>query len=315
MKDSPKTNCQTFLRWAGTIFSLILLVVLFYIYREDLLAAVRRGVVPVNLLMAAGFIFLSRLMTVARWYTLLRSGGIKISFKDTASLTFTGLFASNFLPTTVGGDVVRLAGAMQMGYDRAVCLASIAADRLINMTGMSLAAPLGLFQLFTVGPLVLGSLELAPGMLGVQSLSLAGLWEKGWDFIRRTLASLTIWLKQPLVLLQALAFALGNLLCVAGSYYLLIQGMGEYLPYWKVVGLVSMGYFIGLMPFSINGYGWHEVSVTALFSQIGGVSVAVCGVVVLIQRVLMMLASAPGAFTLPAIMAKMREEQRVKVDA
>ncbi len=302
MKQMLKTNRRSLLRWGGTILSLILLAVLLYGSREDLLTAVRRGVAPLNLLIAAGFIFVSRLMTVARWYTILRSGGIKISLKDTASLTFTGLFASNFLLTTVGGDVVRLAGAMQMGYDRAVCLASIAADRLVNMTGMTLAAPLGLYQLFMAGPLV-------PG-LGLQSFALTGLWQKGWDFVRRTLASLSIWIKQPLVLLQALMFTLGNLLCVAGSYYFLIQGMGEYLPYWKVVGLVSMGYFIGLMPFSINGYGWHEASVTILFSNIGGVSVAVCAVIVLIQRLLMMLASLPGAVTLPGVMAKMdRSEQ------
>ena len=300
MKQWLKTNRRSLLRWGGTILSLILLAALFYINREDLLAALRRGVTPANLLIAAGFIFLSRLTTVARWYTLLRSGGVKISLKDTASLTFTGLFASNFLPTTVGGDVVRLAGAMQMGYDRAVCLASIATDRLVNMAGMSLAAPLGLYQLFMAGPL--------------QSLVLAGLWQKGWDFVRRTLASLTIWIKQPLVLLQALMFALGNLLFVAGAYYFLIQGMGEHLPYWKVVGLVSMGYFIGLMPISINGYGWHEYSVTILFSNIGGVSVAVCAIVVLILRILMMLASLPGAATLPGVMAKMdrSEVQRIE---
>ncbi len=309
MKRWLKINRQWLLRWGGTIFSLVLLVALFYLNREDLFAAVRRGVSPANLLLAAGFIFLSRLMIVARWYTLLRSGEIEISFKDTALLTFTGLFASNFLPTTVGGDVVRLAGAMQMGFDRAICLASIATDRLINMTGMTLAAPLGLYQLFMVGPLAPG---LSPqGMLlGLQSFAVAGLWEKAWGFVRRTLASLTIWIKQPLVLLQALMFALGNLLCVAGCYYFLIRGMGEYLPYWKVVGLVSMGYFIGLMPFSINGYGWHEASVTILFSNLGGVSVAVCAIVALLQRLLMMLASLPGAVTLPGVMAKMDVEEQ-----
>ncbi len=297
MKFWVKKNRQSLLRWGGTILSFVLLAVLVSIYWTEVAAALQR-VTPGNLLLAFVFISLSRLSTVARWYTLLRSGGVPISLKDTASLTFTGLFASNFLPTTIGGDVVRLAGAMQMGYDRAVCLASIAADRLVNMTGMSLAAPLGLYQILQLGPL--------------QSLALTGLWQKGWDFVRRTLASLTIWLKQPFALLRALAFAWGNLLFVAASYYFLIRGLGETLDYWKLIGLVSLAYFITLMPLSINGYGLHELSITAIFSQIGGVSIPVSAVVVVLQRLLMVSASTPGAFFLPGVLAKMDGEQRAE---
>jgi uncharacterized membrane protein YbhN (UPF0104 family) len=290
MKDWLKTNRRSVLRWVGTILSFVLLSVLVYFNWMDVVAAIRRVSIA-SLLLSVGFIFLSRLMIIGRWYTLLRSGGIDISLRDTASLTFTGLFASNFLPTTIGGDVVRLAGAMQMGHDRAVCLASIAADRLVNMAGMSMAAPLGIYQLFQAGFL--------------QSLVLAGLWDKGWGFTRRTLASLVIWLKQPFALLRAFLFTWGNLLCVITAYYFLIQGMGEYLPYWKLAGLLSLAYFITLIPVSINGYGLHELSVTFLFSQIGGVSIGVCAVIVVLQRLSMVLASVPGAATLPGVMAKM----------
>lgn len=290
MKDWLKANRRQLWRWVGTILSFVLLAVLFYFNREDVSSALWR-ITPANLVVSFSFVFLSRLMTVARWYTLLRTGGIEISFKDTAKLTFTGLFASNFLPTSVGGDVVRLAGAMQMGYDRAICLGSIAADRLVNMAGMSLAAPLGLYQLIQLGAL--------------PSFALIGFWQRGSDFVRRTLASLKIWLRQPLALLTAFAFTLGNLLFTVGSYYFLVRGMQEYLPYWKLVGLASLSYFIGLMPFTINGYGWHDLSVTALFSQIGGLNVGVCAVIAVLQRLMMMLASLPGAITLPGVMAKM----------
>jgi uncharacterized membrane protein YbhN (UPF0104 family) len=301
MKAWLKTNRRQALRWAGTIISLLLLIWVFYNSRADIAVALKNAAQPetlVKVLIAAVLIILSRLCTVARWHTLLRFGGIPIPFKDTLRLTFAGLFGSNFLPTSVGGDVVRLAGAMQMGYDRAVCLASIAVDRLVNMTGMSLAAPLGVYQLFQVGPAAT-----------LQSIALASLWEKGWGFLRKTLASLTLWLKQPISLLTAFAFTAGNLLCVAGAYYFLIQSMGGDLPYWQVIGLVSVGYFLGLMPFTINGYGWHETIMITLFTQVGGVNNGTTAIVVVLQRLLMMLASLPGALTLPGIMAKMDGEK------
>lgn len=301
MKTWLKKNRRQALRWAGTLLSLALLGWVFYSSREDIALALKNAANPatlVKVLIAAGLIVLSRLCTVARWHTLLRAGGIPIPFKDTLRLTFAGLFGSNFLPTSVGGDVVRLAGAMQMGYDRAICLASIAVDRLVNMTGMSLAAPLGIYQLFQVAP------------AAAQALTLAGLWEKGWGFVRKTLSSLTLWLKNPLSLLTAFAFTAGNLLCVSGAYYFLIQGMGDDLPYWQILGLVSVGYFLGLMPFTINGYGWHEATMITLFVQVGGVNNGTTAIVVVLQRLLMVLASLPGALTLPGIMAKMDGEEQ-----
>lgn len=291
MKAWFNKNRQLLLRGGGTLLAIVLLVSLLYQSGWDEVLAALKRISLGYLALAFGCILLSRLFVTARWYVLLRSGGVNIPFKDAASLVFTGLFANNFLPTTIGGDVVRLAGAMQMGYDRAVCLASIAADRIINMLGMSLASPLGFWQIGQAGVL--------------QSMALAGLWQKGWGFARRTLASFTIWLKKPSALLAALGFALLHMLFSSSANYILIQGLGESLALWKVIGLYSLAYFITLAPISINGYGVQELTVTFLLSQFGGVSVPVSATVAVLHRLLMMLVSLPGALSLPGVMAKM----------
>ena len=291
MKAWVKNNRQVLLRGGGTLLAIILLVTLLYQGGwDDVLAALKRISLG-HLALAFGCILISRLFITARWYVLLRSGGVNIPFKDAASLVFTGLFANNFLPTTIGGDVVRLAGAIQMGYDRAVCLASIAADRVVNMVGMSLASPLGLWQLSQAG--------------AIHSLALAGFWQKGWGFARRTLASFALWLKKPSALFAALGFALLHMLFTSSAYTILIQGLGESLALWKVVGLVSLAYFVSLVPISINGYGVQELTVTFLLSQFGGVNFAVSATVAVLHRLLMILVSLPGALTLPGVMAKM----------
>lgn len=286
-----KNNRQLLLRGAGTLLALVLLVILLSQSGEKLWAAFQRISVW-NLALALGCIIASRLSITARWHVLLRAGEVKIPFKDTAALVFTGLFANNFLPTTIGGDVVRLAGAMQLGYDRAICLASIAADRVVNLVGMSLAAPLGLWQVLAVsGPL--------------QSLALAGFWQKGREFILKTLQALTIWLKKPASLLAALGFALLHMLCSFGANYILLQALGEGLALWKVIGLFSLAYFIGLVPVSINGYGVSELTVTFLLAQFGGISLPASAAVAVVHRLLMMLVSLPGAYFLPGVLAKM----------
>jgi uncharacterized membrane protein YbhN (UPF0104 family) len=277
--------------------AIVLLVVLLYQNGWDEVWAAVQHISFWNLVLTFGCIILSRLFITARWHVLLRSGGVKIRFKDTASLVFTGLFANNFLPTTIGGDVVRLAGAIQMGHDRAICLASIAADRVINMLGMSLASPLGLWQLFIQPVSIFSSLA--------GSVFVTPLWQKGWSFLFRTLASFTIWLKKPSALLLALGFALSHMLFSFSANYILIQGLGESLPLWKVIGLFSLAYFVSLIPISINGYGVQELTVTFLLSQFGGVSLPVSATVAVLHRMLIMLVSLPGALTLPGVMARM----------
>ena len=301
MKTWLKNNRQLLLRGAGTLLAIVLLVVLLYQSGwQDVSAALKRISVW-NLALAFGCIALSRLCITARWYVLLRSGGVKIPFKDAASLVFTGLFANNFLPTTIGGDVVRLAGAIQMGYDRAVCLASIAADRVVNMVGIWLASPLGIWQLFQGGAL--------------QSLALAGFWQKGRDFILKTLQALTLWLKKPSARFAALGFALAHMLFSFGANYILIDSLGGTLSYWKVIGLFSLAYFVSVIPISINGYGVQELTVTFLLSTFGGVSVPVSAAVAILHRLLMMVASLPGAFTLPGVIAKMDRSQTSSAEA
>ena len=303
MKTWVSRNRPMILRGAGTLLAVILLVVLLYQGGwNDVLAAVKK-ISLANLLLAFGCILLSRLCITGRWHVLLRSAGVQIPFKDTASLVFTGLFSNNFLPTTVGGDVIRLAGAIQMGHDRAICLASIAADRVVNMVGMSLAAPLGLWQLFS-----LPGIGYQPN--GIQSVALAGgllqkWWKKGWDFLMRTVESFTIWLKKPSALLLALGFALCHMVFSFSANYVLIRGLGESLALWKVIGLFSLAYFVSLVPISINGYGVQELTVTFLLSQFGGISLPVSATVAVLHRMLMMLISLPGAITLPGVLAAM----------
>ena len=90
-------NRQRILQFMGTVLAFSLLILLL---REDgwddVLVALQEIKLP-DLLWVALLFLISRMAIICRWHVFLRSGGINIRFKDSASLTFTGLFASNFL--------------------------------------------------------------------------------------------------------------------------------------------------------------------------------------------------------------------------
>ncbi|PJB66051.1 MAG: hypothetical protein CO094_08180, partial [Anaerolineae bacterium CG_4_9_14_3_um_filter_57_17] len=85
----------------------------------------------------------------------------------------------------------------------------------------------------------------------------------------------------------------------------LLYALGESADFWRLIGLLSLAYFITLFPLSINGYGLQEFSVTYLLSTFAGISLPVSAMLAVLHRLLMMAASLPGALTLPDVLAKM----------
>jgi uncharacterized membrane protein YbhN (UPF0104 family) len=282
---------QVLARSGGSLLAVILLIVLL---KEESGAEIASALKRVSLWYFTAGIFallISRLFVVLRWHILLRSAGIDISLGRTAMLTFTGLFANNFLPTTIGGDVVRLAGAMQLGYDRAVCLASMVADRLVGMAGMTVTLPLGLPPVLSLG------------QAGLQAVSFGAWIQKGVDFSKRTLEAFSIWLKKPAALAAAFGATFGNMIFIFLTIFLLVNGMERHISFWLIAGLYGLTYFVTQIPISINGFGVQELSLTFLLSRFGGLNHSESLAIAVLIRVLFIITSLPGAFFLPSILA------------
>jgi uncharacterized membrane protein YbhN (UPF0104 family) len=293
------THRQRILQLAGTVLAIFLLFLLLREGGWEGMVSAMRQIEALDLLWVLILFLISRFATVLRWHVLLRSGGIDIHFWDTASLTFTGLFASNFLPTTIGGDVVRLGGILRMGYDRAICIASIAADRLVGMLGMFMASPIGVAYTWPVL------------MTGPSGLSSIAFLNRPVRFLKRILATFSVWLKKPGSLLLSLTFTWVHMLCVFGSIYLFVDDLGTPVSFWMIAGLWSLTYFITLIPISINGYGLQELSFTFLFSNVAGVTPAMSLTISVLLRAYLMITSLPGAVFLPSTLAAMAENRLV----
>lgn len=294
-----RKNRQNIARIGGSILALILLLVLVQEQGDGELFSALRRVSISYLSFALLALLVSRIFAATRWYILLRSAGVPITLARAIMLMFTGNFSSNFLPSTVGGDVVRLGGAMQMGYDRAICLASLVVDRLVGMAGMILALPLGLIPLFSLNN---GA---------TQSLAFAGLFQKAVDFAKRTFSAFSIWLKKPAGLGGALLATLLNQVFIYFMIYLLLLGIDHPISFWLVAGMYTLTYFVTLVPISINGLGVQELSMTFLLVRLGGLTPSESATIALLTRVLFVTTSLPGAFFLPSIMAAMDDEKKV----
>ena len=299
MVDWLSENRNLLLRLLGTLVATVLIVLLIQQEGWSEIVGALKQISPFSFLLALASLLISRIFVIARWHVLLQSGGVKIPFSRTTELTLMGLFASNFLPTTIGGDVVRLTGVMQMGFDRAICLASIAADRIIGLAGMALVVPFGLIPAWN-----------SLGQATQNSLSLMASLERPTRFVRRTLETFSTWLHQPRALIASLLCTFGNMLFIFAAVYILIEGLGNHVSFWLIAGLWSLAYFVTLIPISINGYGVQELSLTFLFLHVGGLSAATSLSMAVLIRIVFMFASLPGAVFLPSILLAISRQKK-----
>jgi glycosyltransferase 2 family protein len=302
------------LRALGTLLALALLVYLLSRQGWDEIESAIRQIALWRFAVAMALMIVSRLAVSGRWYVLLRSSGLKMTLGQSTRITFAGLFANNFLPTTVGGDVIRLAGALRFKYDATICTASLVVDRLVGMAGMAMTIPFGLSRFLDVNA--------AQQTLSGQSQILAAvaaapsgkwwrlLWNKGLALLRSLFDALALWLKRPDSLFLALVFTWIHMLCLFVTLALLFSGMGEHISFWLLAGLYSVVYFVTLMPITINGYGLQELSMTFIFSHWGGASMASSLTGAVLFRTLLMLASLPGALFVPEMVAGLKQQPK-----
>ena len=327
MQSGKKGKLNTIIRWLGTALSLGILVWLLSKVGWKEAWETIKLLDWWRIVLVIGLVYVSRLATYFRWHALLSVQDESIADKEVLKLTFVGLFSSNFMPTTIGGDVFRLAGAVRLGVDSALATASLIADRIVGLTGMTLVLPLsipGFVQYLkersgSLSKVMPGSLfaiiapsgsdgadpvgpEAEPDEVARESFIKKSLrkLKNGWQKLREIFR---YWIKNPLVLLKALAFTLVHQLAVYAIISLLITGMGEKLAFYQVAGIWSLTYFITLLPISVNGIGLAEVTITNLYTTLGGISPATSIALAIILRLLWMIGSIPGAFFIGDVLA------------
>lgn len=289
-----KQQCSFFLRLLGTLIALGVVAYLGWQNWAGFVDALQT--LPLSLLgLVLLLAFASRIMVTVRWFILLRVVEPDVTFWQVIKLSFVGLFTTNVLPSTIGGDVVKLGGAVQARLDSAGVTASLVVDRLVGMATMATFLPFGLLRLFQGNT--------AGASAGLSSVFFGNLWKKLTVFFGRIWRSLRLWANQPASLFWAAVFSFLHMACTFTMVTLILRGLADPISWWRAGGLWVLVYFITMIPISINGLGLQEASLSLIYTNFAGVSESNSLVLALMMRVLFMIASLPGAFFLPGFLS------------
>lgn len=267
------------LRWLAGLFVLYLLVRLLPF--APLRAALGRIPGTRFLAVLMGYL-IAHGIGMTKWRMVVNAAGAELDYSTSAQCYTGGLFGTLFLPSIIGGDVVRLAVGLRRSPQPAAVLAGNIADRILDVFAQGGLVLLGLLLLPKALPggwgtaverslLVAGLLVAAAGLLSF-FLHRPLLRGRSMRF-RRRLARFRHALRRvgrkPQVL--ALGWVMG--LFVQGSFTLLTAllavSCGLVLPLRIWLFAFPLAKMAALLPLTQGGIGVREAALVALLAPFG----------------------------------------------
>jgi uncharacterized protein (TIRG00374 family) len=241
------------------------------------------------LLAALALYFTMLLVSAWRWGVLLRAQGIRASVRHLLSSFLVATFFNNFLPSNIGGDVVRIRDTAGHTGSRTLATTVVLVDRALGLLALVLTAALGA----TIAGRLLQpqATLLSPWLLWAGFGVGAGLWAQAvrspWSVLRlakplrrlhaewvdarieRMVNGLERFRDRPAALAASAGGALFVQLTIVAFYAAIARSMDVPISPWHLAVIVPVSLVVQMLPISMNGFGVREATFVTYFALLG----------------------------------------------
>ena len=267
-----------------TLKAVLSILLIFYVLRDvdfDKLL-VQLSEASVTMVVASTFILtLQFVVATARWQAVLGVLGVAMHFMSALKIIFISNFFNQILPSSIGGDAVRIYKAHKAGLALATSINSVLLERVATILGLFLLVVA--FQPFfmnrggDMGPQWLLGILTIIAFLGTGMLMLLDRLPakfSRWRLVRggAKLAqdTRTVFLNLRHTSYILLLSVFGHINIVVGVWVLgLALGLGEQLTLINSMVLIPLVLLVTTLPISIAGWGVREASMVTAFGFIG----------------------------------------------
>lgn len=293
--------------WLKLVLRLVITAALFYLIFRSVefgsVLAVMKQLNPVWLLPALVMQLLSTLTASYRWYLIMHLLGFGQTLFYYIGSYFKGMLFNQALPTSIGGDAIRILDTGKLGKGHKEAFYGVFIDRMVGLAGLLLLNLLAILAgslSLPKGIHILIGLMSAAGIVGV--FVLMGLKKLDWltrfkptrmfHHISKRMEviyhSANSALTQTALSLAIHLFAMAAVFSVGRSV-----GMTEDFSVFLV--LVPPALLLTIVPVSLAGWGVRESALIGLFLLIGADKTVVLSMS-LLYGVLLIAASLPGLY-------------------
>ncbi|MHC4842262.1 MAG: lysylphosphatidylglycerol synthase transmembrane domain-containing protein, partial [Planctomycetota bacterium] len=280
---------------------------------------------PLVFSLAFAMFIIATIIIGLRWWLLLRVQSIFIKPTAAVKLYFLGWFYNNFMPGSVGGDLIRAWYVTKHTHKRFEAVISVFFDRLIGLSS-TLVIAVVFYLLFLADKtqeiefttsfeltnifteywhimlllIVVITAVLALSWLFKPSRSLmtkvfSRLKQVSINMLTKLKDAVLIYCKKPLTIMIAFALTVFVQLFTITGFWLLGSNMGIEVDITYYFVFFTLTWVLGTIPISIAGAVVVEGMLAYMFVEFASVEPELALALALCQRIVWMLASLPGA--------------------
>ena len=235
---------------------------------------------------ALGVYALMLLVSAWRWQLLLRVQTIRVGFGHLTNSFLVATFFNNFLPSNIGGDVVRVADTAPYAGSKTVATTIVLLDRVLGLIALlalaaaasGLAAAAGI-PLTGVGYIWVALAALLGGLLFVLRYpqrfarmmhAIAGGRGAGIQVrLLNLLGTVARFAEHPRRLAVAFGGALAVQMLLVLFYMCAARSLSVPFPLMAASVVVPISFVVQMVPVSINGFGVREAVFAFFFASLG----------------------------------------------
>ena len=265
-------------------------------------------------LLAALLIYgLNVLAATWRWHLLLAAQDVSVPTRKLLGSYLVASFFNNFLPSNIGGDVIRISDTARLAGSKTLATTVILVDRGLGLMALVLVAAVGataagrmhpaampiwpvwLWAGFLVGAAASAPAVYAPDGFG-RMLQPLTVFHPEWvgERIETLTGALSRFREQP----RALAGCFGGAVFVQATmvvfYFVVAYALHLNLAFSDISVIVPVSFVVQMLPVSVNGFGVREATFSFYFQRIGQ-PIESALLMSLVAQALIMLFSLTGA--------------------
>lgn len=294
-------------KWGWLVRIVITIAILALIFRNIEFQSVKNIILTADiklLLLAIGFQLLSTLLAGYRWGQVMK----KLEFGKRSEFYmrsyFKGSFFNQGLPTSIGGDAVRVLDVAGNGHRKRDAFIGVFIDRVLGLTGLLILNLVANYFLPGLLPenlfLMINAIVIA-GLAGficfIYIHKIKALYKgRLLNYILRVSEQLNIILHDAKSISFHLVIGVLIHLFSIINIYLIGQSVGLEYNLLTIAVIVPPVILLTLVPVSLAGWGIREGAMIGLFGLIGGVAANILSMSIL-YGIILIIASLPGLYT------------------
>jgi glycosyltransferase 2 family protein len=273
-------------KWPGLVFRVCCTIALFaFLLKSISWPKLLQNIYHLDdslLLIAITIGFLGVIVSAYQWQVLLDGEHIRLDLRRLVNFYLMGIGFSHFLPTGMGGDVVKIYYVGREGNNIAGSASATLMSRVTGYVGMLLVSFPALFigqKIFSheltltyvlSSILMCASLIISVVVVMVLPRIVRGKWAEWRIFavLNKVGGTLLASIRRPSCMVGSILYGMLFHISAALNYYALGMALHMQVPFTFYLVAIPFVSLVAFLPFSINGFGLRESALVYIFATV-----------------------------------------------